>query len=451
MKNRNRKKIIYGVVMIAVFLWLIFANIIMARLLSNEALTRVIFPDFVENETLQYAFEPLQYDEFTGIFSLDGWAFIPTDTYSDSRSVSMVARSAQATYSGEVQNFGARPDLEHHFSRLSIDTFPEQAGFRASFPVANLQNGVYEVCINIYENEQTYGLIATGIFFEKNGRNFGEVNSIKGNVEFVPTSVQQLPTAQGTANMFALNSVDIDDEILSIHGWGAMEGKESLQQNVSMMLTNEEGEIVEFPTMCILSEGVAEVYENDDYLYSGFAAQMPTEHLEDGQYSLTFFIENDGIIEQSPRYSLFIDGSEVEYDLDFFLPEAQPPAEVQGTIALFDLQQPEVVEDKLLVQGWGAVEGEDSSTQNVRFLLTDDTGEMAAFSTLRVQRSDVAEYYENESYLNSGFLSEIPLEYLEDGRYTLAFFIENNGVTQQSQNYILEIDGQDTEYSIEGT
>ncbi len=316
MKNRRTKKIIYGVVMIAVFLWLFLSNSVMARQLSNDTFLRVRASNAVENAPVQYHLAPLAYDEFSGILTLDGWAFIPTDSFSDSRSVNIRLRSAYASYSAEVQNFGDRPDLERHFSRMSVHVLPEQAGFRARFPVVNLQNGIYELCIDVYENEQAYGIIGSGRFFKKNGREFTEVNSIKGDVEFVSAQVQQLPTAHRTADMFELDYIDIENDLLVIEGWSVSRWNTSYTQTVSVFITSEDGDILEFSTMCLYRPDVAQQLGSNKYLYSGFLSKIPLEHIEDGRYELTCFVENNGITKQSPNYSLFIDGEIVEYDLE---------------------------------------------------------------------------------------------------------------------------------------
>lgn len=126
--------------------------------LSNQV--DVVVESFSEKGDIFYSVE------------LSGYAFIKTGQESANKTINLVFISEDNSYEVSTEV------LERFFLR---DLFQEKGivginhGFITKFSPINMKNGVYQLYIYCYENEDTQGFIYTNMIFEKTYKSFKRI------------------------------------------------------------------------------------------------------------------------------------------------------------------------------------------------------------------------------------------------------------------------------------
>lgn len=300
----NKKFVIYIGLCLLFIMWLCCSNHFFGSLAPADIVPRKS-SEFSEWKMTGYCnIDNIIYDDTSFIkeVSLSGWAFIPTEISDKNRKVELVLLSPEHTYSVEVVETQSRPDVVAACQNILKQGNKNDMGFQTGFSSIEIEDGIYTLYIACQENEQDYGLIFTGKQFVKNGRIFEE---------YIFRSVERESiTAEKKLDYCSVDSVLAAQNLLTISGWGFINGQNCLEQEVFIQLTDGAQEVA-YTTQSVQRRDVAQAYENDDYMLSGYRTAIPLDNLEPGNYGVEIIIKNKEDIRGGVRGTIAIksDGS----------------------------------------------------------------------------------------------------------------------------------------------
>ncbi len=422
--NKARFKwILYGLACTVFILFLLFSNEIFAGLSGTN-----LRKDSMENYQNGTAVCRANLDGYTigtnllQQSALSGWAFSETHIGNENREVKYIFASEENVYSLEAELL-RRPGVKEAFLDLLSEESTNMLGAIASFSPITMEDDIYELYIFCWENEQDYGLASTGKKFLKQGRTFKEY--IFQSIE-TETLVAEEPISRCT-----VDEVGLDAETIEISGWAFLEGMDCAEQEVFVQLTGENGTKT-FTTESRERADVAEAYGSDGYLKSGYVARIPAAELEAGSYTLELYVKNGDRIAGTEKGTLQIseDGTAAYQAAGAAAPVTEFRSEKVEALNSQDTLETRMVENVVSsesvveISGWAFLEGMDCAEQEVFVQLTGENG-TKTFTTESRERADVAEAYESDDYLESGYLARIPAAELEEEAYTLELFVKN--------------------------
>ena len=422
--NINKKKLlrlIYILLCILFITYMLCSNILFSTI-SGSTLHKDSLENFQNNTTncMAYLDSISIGEDLFQISTLSGWAFGGTNKSNYTRNSKFVFISDKNIYSMDA-TLSERADVQSVYDSMLPEDSSINLGAMASFSPIVMADGIYELYVYCWENEQDYGLVSTGKKFLKEGRVFKEYTFQSENIENM--------TAQEDLVCNAVEIVSQNDGMLEIVGWGFIENMDCSQQTVYVKLDNGT-ESETYTTEQKTRSDVAESYKNEQYAASGYSAEIPLEQLGAGSYQLELFVKNGDTIASAIKGTVQIaeDGG-VSYTTAKDIIKTFESEKVENLIAQEDLvySSVDLVSNNntmLEIVGWGFIENMDCSQQTV-YVKLDNGTESETYTTEQKTRSDVAESYKNEQYAASGYSAEIPLEQLGAGSYQLELFVKN--------------------------
>lgn len=300
--NLKGKHILYIVCCLLFLLYLLFSDAIFARLAGSS-----LRKDHIENYNNGTAQGHAYIDSFTvgtDLFqrsSINGWAMCETDQNNDNRFTKFIFVSEENVYSVEA-DLWERGDVRNVYA----DSLPENTsidlGAQAMYSPILMANGIYELNVYCWENEQDYGLIKTGLKFRKDGRVFEE---------YIFQSEETDPLSAGEElKHCAVDIVSASNSVLEITGWAYLENQDCNSQEVFVQLTNDSGSKL-YTTESKSRPDVSEAFDNVLYENCGYTAKIPVEQLEPGTYSLEVFLRHGERIASASKGTLRIKADNV--------------------------------------------------------------------------------------------------------------------------------------------
>ena len=219
-KNFKRLKIkpeqiVFISIITLLVIWLFVSNNVM--LLSQETVLKKI-NDMPEDKSVVYKSvgDYQTRDDLFEYVTIAGWAFCETDKENPDRYVNILLKQADGDSKYEViSRIGTRDDIQHSFPELHIKGY--QLDFFAHFSTINLPNGLYQIYLYCWENEDDHGAVNTGQMIEKKGRN---TSIIIDNPVITPTVKQWVFSDTGAEVHTSIDSVEIlEHRALFISGW----------------------------------------------------------------------------------------------------------------------------------------------------------------------------------------------------------------------------------------
>jgi hypothetical protein len=121
---------------------------------------------------------------------------------------------------------------------------------------------------------------------------FDKLEQFAGVSQLCATSV---PTATDNIH-YEIDHFEAAEQILVIHGWAFIEGRDSLNSKIYIVLKSAERTYI-FTTETVMRESITGQFEelglNLDY--SGFSALVPTRDIASGEYSVGICVRKDDI------------------------------------------------------------------------------------------------------------------------------------------------------------
>lgn len=161
----------------------------------------------------------------------------------------------------------------------------------------------------------------------------------------------------------------------------------------------------------------------------GFNLSISTVNLKNGTYKLYIYCkendENYGIADTG--IWLKKEGRTIE-QWDWRSEQVQEHISVSKAVSCSsNVDSISIDESMVVIQGWAFAKDLTAETQNVYAEMTNSAGQIVQYTTESMSRTDVGNHFGNDKYNMSGYRARIPVDLLEDGKYTLRILVENNG------------------------
>lgn len=171
--NTNKKKIKLRYVLYIIFLILFgsilfFSSDIVSLIISNSVRRVDLDLPGLKKDSVYYNFDTIEfYNDFSNNVYFAGWAFCETSQENDNKQIWFIFESDKATYiyKNEVASSNLYETLKSTYNIQG-----NKHRFYSTASTVIMKNGIYKVYIYCKENENNYGLVDTGVYFEKNSK-----------------------------------------------------------------------------------------------------------------------------------------------------------------------------------------------------------------------------------------------------------------------------------------
>ena len=239
-------------------------------------------------------------------------------------------------------------------------------------------------------------------YFEGDGANDGPSTSSAKTLKVYGTPVGNLETAIDAST--GSTTVASTDSIY-INGWAADPTDGS---PVTSVIVYIDGVSIGAPTLGVSRPDVASYYNNPAYTNSGFTLYYPASGLSAGSHTITAVETNGGGVKTTLGPLSITVNVVVVYPAPIGNLETAEDASTLSTTVQST--------DNLYVSGWIADPTDGSPMSNVHVLVD---GVSVGTPTLGISRPDVASYYNNPAYTNSGFTFTYAASQLSPGSHAI--------------------------------
>lgn len=170
---------------------------------------------------------------------------------------------------------------------------------------------------------------------------------------------------------------------------------------------------------------------------SGYIGQFSLIGIEDGIYDIYLCCweneTNHGIADT--LYQLVRDGDHTDV-----IPWSTSALEhsivaTQNEKTFGYLDSVRLQDSKITIRGWEFVYDRESADQTLYVEITNPEENAAQYPTKSLTRTDVANFYSDERYAQSGYVTKFPEEELKNGLSTVLVYIENSGEVCRSKQF----------------
>jgi hypothetical protein len=317
---------------------------------------------------------------------ISGWTADP----GDGAPVSTIKVLVDGTVVGSPATGVSRPDVAVYFD----DPNYTNSGYQFTYPASTLSPGTHSVTV-------------TSINGEGNSTTFGPLSiTVTG-----AAPIGNLETA--VDNMGGTSTVSQNDSVY-VSGWAADYTDGSPLANLKVYV---DGQLEGPATTGISRPDVASAYHLSSFANSGFQATFSASSLSVGSHAITVVAVDSGNRSTTlGPLTITVTSS----------PVASPPfgnleKAVDNTTGSSTVSSG----DSLLISGWVADTVDGSPVGNVKIYID---GALAGPATTGISRPDVAAYYNNSAYANSGYQYIYPASSLSSGSHSATVIaIDSNG------------------------
>lgn len=250
-------------------------------------------------------------------------------------------------------------------------------------------------------------------------------------VKFTSNKMQPISNSikpTGDEVFYALDEFTISEKLTMdtyLTGWAFVETEEENQDKKVKLIFSSEKQSYEVETELRERKDIASVLINQNVPKQkvGIIAYFSPLNLKNGIYELYISVyENEkayGIVDTNrtfiKNYRVFreIIAGEEQPIKDFI--KAKPTKELKYYFDKIELEQ-----DDYLINGWAFIENQNTVNNKIFLEIYPLNGTPKIYSTNKVERVDVSEYFQNENYNWSGFTAKIPKN---------AFIADKNQIT----------------------
>lgn len=463
MKLNKKKLVIYIITMAVLILLLVFSSgVIQLATSSDFSLKKINFSDIPENTEPVVVTPTFVYNG--GILEtvyVTGWAFCETEHDNSEKQINLVFKNIDSDTAF----------ISHNSAQLRLDVYGAFAatkkiyngmnGYYSEFSTFIMPNGVYELYINVVENEYNYGIATTNCFYKKAPDKFYEVNSDGSDFEretneesdsetdFVISSVNEVNLILEESNPSGtawIDAFDCTGTELSVSGWGSYSAETNNEQTLYLAVRYFDGTVKYYPTEENSRTDVAIAYNDTSYTSCGFYISVP---IDENIEKFNIFIVSEI---QGKCYKLITNG-QTSYPVGESTVVTQEPSAAETTVtAESDGETPQTAvsvslalnEDNqvfeqglayvdmvtiengfLNIIGWGSVSPETNGSQQLILAIDASDSPTQYFIPETISRNDVADHFNDESYLYCGFCCIIPFDETRDYNINVLSLVNN--------------------------
>jgi hypothetical protein len=300
----------------------------------------------------------------------------------------------------------------------------ENSGWEVSIPVNMFKNGINELSVYfvnkknclicVAKNEVKLDILSSKQLPEENKLNF-----------IGDTRLFTINNIQGSANK--IPPIVINENFLNLSGWAID----------SLSNSNTGGVIVSIDNHSYLSPFLfsypylTKIYKKLKNPDVGWGITLPCQDLINGEYELSFKIlnsEKNGYYTPKQNISIFYNGNDASEVLNKLTPANQNATyniESINDVLLKNLASPiHISHDYLKLTGWALNSPELDVAKDVLVQIDNKLYK----TNYGFQRPDVAKYYKNDNYVNSGWRISLPISAIGKGEHylTVIMLSKNN-------------------------
>ncbi len=286
MKNKNKK--IYILFVLVFILLLIFANNIILMFIDTDS--KYVATDldkYDSNSKVYTAVGSLEtYEDMQESLYINGWAFCETENDNPDKKITVILSNNKKSYALETSAVERR-DVRSAFPDKKIPSMIN--GIETKGSTLGVSDGIYDIYLYVWENEDNYGIIKTGKQIIKSKDEFKEITSYETNDSL---------SFEYDENLKHSENISYADGLLNIDGWAFIDGLNADNQDVYVYLLYKDNNYKLFTCSESTRMDVSNLYDNDNYFYSGFSASIPVDDT-DKPVGYAICIDNNGTMKCS--------------------------------------------------------------------------------------------------------------------------------------------------------
>lgn len=363
---------------------------------------------YVEDNSLQFGS-----DDFETL-SIMGTCCVSTQQDNQDKTVTILFKSEDICYASERRSvLGDVP------SGVASPPIKINHGYTRDISLLPVKDGIYELWLFDWENEENYGLVSLNTWIVK------DRSGIRMQERTVTLDLKEKLYKE--ANWW-LDDIQVERGGLTFEGWALQEDTETQGQAVYLKLSTpqEMRYIACFP---IHDKGISVYFGNGKYDYSRFQGYADQAWIGDGPLEISLVLQNENGFHAGDKFYCWDPAAEKvlqstveEYPLLRTCPF--DPNDAQPAFGFLDLVQEK--DGQVSFMGWIAAQGQETKTQSVYLELQLEEGPHYVKCT-KETRTGVGDAQGSRLYDNSGYICRIKTEELPAGRLFFRIFIDNEG------------------------
>ncbi|MEA5010980.1 MAG: hypothetical protein VB100_04575 [Angelakisella sp.] len=304
-KKIAKKKLLYVCLIICFIIMLFASNYFVMHMTSDYHLKEDSLTNYSYKNEVYFALDKKSKSNIWGKSQIGGWAFCTSNSQNENRLLTFLFKSPNQTYSLQTTYLIDRQAVLDDYKKIGIVMTNPIIGYDRDFSTINMKQGIYQLYVYCYENEQDYGLTKTNYFFEKKGTSFAPY---EWKSKIVEAKTVVTPNENAVA---ILDVAKIKGECLELTGWAIIQGEDSSNQVVYAKVTGN-GLGKTFNTLDYRRISIADAYSDERYADCGYTALIPLDNIDNGLLTVEIIVENNGQIGVSKTYTIRKDSSSVE-------------------------------------------------------------------------------------------------------------------------------------------
>lgn len=417
---RRKTKFIILIILI-LLLWLLFSNKIIGTFWNTThgiTIENINYNNLKSNESNEVkAAVDFYYktNDVLDVFAINGWR-LKTDTKSESiKETFIILHSDKVSY------------------KVSCDSYERDekslAGYGTEFSMLGAKKGIYNIELYFSDDGINYNIFPTNYYISVNNKG-SEVWKFKSQIIKIKSI-----DAKICQSIKYDPGIQVNEDNILFWSWAFIDGQDTTNQEIVISLEDESGNETFYTTKQIKRTGVAEAFNNQGYEMSGFMGEIPGENMDEKAWKIRFYIKHGDNWYQPPSY-FYYDKSST--NISEFQPKLNNLQNISSSVNQFIKYESGIkfFKDKITFGGWAFIEGSDCSDQEIVISLENESGNEVFYSTRKTERDDVAEVYNNQNYISSGFMCEIPGESMNEKDWIIRFYIKLDNNWYQPTSYL---------------
>lgn len=213
---------------------------------------------------------------------------------------------------------------------------------------------------------------------------------------------------------FDFDVLDIRQDSVFIEGWASFEQLAITEAEISLEVSDQDGNAVLYRTKTIPSNTEGAELEGESVITKGFRTSIPITDFKYGENTLAIVIDGQYRSEQ-----------------EFVYPYLEKTERLLFEIETIDIN---IQKSIVWIEGWAILEGADMDGKEISIEIKTPEGDLTINNTRKVERPDIATAFGNEQYRMSGFRASIPLSAFGYGGNQLAIAVDE---AYRSQDVLL--------------
>ncbi|MDI9567027.1 hypothetical protein [Candidatus Brevifilum fermentans] len=220
-------------------------------------------------------------------------------------------------------------------------------------------------------------------------------------------------------------------QTVTLDGWVFVETKKDNPEKLVKLIFASDNVAYEIPTNLHSRRGLVNVFSEKDVPEerTGFSASFSSLGMKNGYYFLYFYVyeneDNFGLLNTNREFRKHNRGLEEYFGGELVKNEKFSKVSNTGQL-LFDVNSCEIKNGYLNIYGWAFLQGVGSAKNRIFLEIQKPDSSVSYYSTKRMLREDVSEFFGDNRYLQSGFSARISLDAIGEGDNIIRFIIGGN-------------------------